>query len=60
MIGLIRTRHLVLHAPLILRLFGFRAYVRCVAGSVRHPGATTFLSAVPLSAQPTKRTSLSA
>jgi hypothetical protein len=46
MVGMIRTRHLVLHAPLIMRLFGLRAYVRCVACSVRHPGEATFLRSI--------------
>lgn len=46
MVGTIRTRHLVFHAPLIVRLFGVRAYLRCVASTVRHPGRATFLGAI--------------
>lgn len=30
MLGTIRGRHLLTHGPLIVRLFGLRAYVRCV------------------------------
>lgn len=46
MVGTIRTRHLLLHGPLIVRLFGVRAYLRCVACAVRHPGRATFLEAI--------------
>lgn len=44
--GTIRTRHLVSHAVLIVRLFGIRAYARCVANAVRHPGRSTFLGSL--------------
>jgi hypothetical protein len=44
--GTIRSRHLLTHAPLIVRLFGFRAYLRCIACVVRRPGRATFLSAL--------------
>lgn len=30
MYGTIRGRHLLTHGPLIVRLFGLRAYVRCI------------------------------
>jgi hypothetical protein len=44
--GTIRSRHLVTHASLIVRLFGLRAYLRCVACVIRQPGRATFLSAI--------------
>jgi len=44
--GLITTRHLVTHAPLIVRLFGVRAYFKCVACVLRKRGRATFLDAV--------------
>jgi hypothetical protein len=44
--GTIRSSHLVTHAPLIVRLFGFRAYLRCIACVIRRPGRATFLSAI--------------
>jgi hypothetical protein len=46
MCGRITTRHLVTHAPLIMRLFGFRAYLKCVACVIRKRGKATFLDAV--------------
>lgn len=46
MLGTIRTRHLVWHGPLIVRLFGVRAYVRCVVCALRNPGKSTFLGAI--------------
>jgi hypothetical protein len=46
MLGTIRTRHLVLHAPLIVRLFGLRAYARCVANCLLHRGQSTFLGSL--------------
>ena len=44
--GVITTRHLVTHAPLIMRLFGVRAYFKCVACVFRKGGRATFLDAV--------------
>jgi hypothetical protein len=44
--GVITTRHLVTHAPLIMRLFGIRAYLKCVACVLRKGGRATFLDAV--------------
>ena len=44
--GVITTRHLVTHAPLIVRLFGVRAYLKCVACVLRKGGRATFLDAV--------------
>jgi hypothetical protein len=44
--GVITTRHLVTHAPLIMRLFGIRAYFKCVACVLRKGGRATFLDAV--------------
>ncbi|MEO7034834.1 MAG: hypothetical protein ABI548_13075 [Polyangiaceae bacterium] len=44
--GVITTRHLVIHAPLIMRLFGVRAYFKCVACALRKRGKATFLDAV--------------
>lgn len=44
--GVITTRHLVTHAPLIMRLFGVRAYFKCVACVLRKGGRATFLDAV--------------
>ena len=44
--GVITTRHLVTHAPLIMRLFGVRAYFKCVACVIRKGGRATFLDAV--------------
>lgn len=46
MVGVITTRHLVVHAGLIVRLFGVRTYLRCVAQTLRHPGRATFLGAL--------------
>jgi hypothetical protein len=46
MVGLIRTRHLVVHAPLIVRMFGLKAYLRCLARVMRHPGSATFLGSI--------------
>jgi hypothetical protein len=44
--GLITTRHLLFHAPLILRLFGIRVYLKCLACALRKGGRATFLDAV--------------
>jgi hypothetical protein len=44
--GTIRTRHLVRHAVLIVRLFGIRTYARCVANALRHPRQSTFLGSL--------------
>ena len=44
--GVITTRHLLTHAPLIVRLFGVRAYLKCVACVFRKGGKATFLDAV--------------
>jgi hypothetical protein len=46
MVGIIRGRHLVLHAPLIIRQFGLGAYLRCLMKVVRHPRRATFLSSI--------------
>jgi hypothetical protein len=48
MIGTVRGRHLLTHGPLIVRLFGLRAYLRCVVGSLRSTKncPLTFLSTV--------------
>jgi hypothetical protein len=46
MVGLIRTRDLLLHGPLIVRLFGMRTYVRCVGCALSGGAPTTFLGAV--------------
>jgi hypothetical protein len=48
MLGTIRGHHLLTHGPLIVRLFGFRAYLRCVACVLKSTrrGHTTFLSAL--------------
>ena len=46
MTGFVTTRHLVTHAGLIVRLFGLRAYLRCVRRAVVHRGRATFLSAL--------------
>ena len=44
MYGTIRGRHLLTHGPLIVRLFGFRAYVRCIVRSLQFNSApVTFL-----------------
>jgi hypothetical protein len=48
MLGTIRGRHLLTHGPLIVRLFGWRAYVRCIVCAL-HKGKTgrvTFLGAL--------------
>lgn len=44
--GVIKTRHLVTHGVLIVRQFGVRAYLRCLVGSLRHPGRCTFLGSI--------------
>ncbi len=44
--GTIRSHHLLTHARLIVQLFGFRAYCRCVATVLRNPGKATFLGAL--------------
>jgi len=46
MVGIIRGRHLLLHAPLIIRQFGWGAYLRCLAKAVRHPRSATFLRSI--------------
>jgi hypothetical protein len=48
MLGTIRGRHLLTHGPLIVRLFGFRAYLRCVIRALRSDkyGQVTFLGVV--------------
>jgi hypothetical protein len=46
MYGTIRSQHLLKHAPLIVRLFGLRAYLRCIAYVIRRPGRATFLGAL--------------
>lgn len=44
MYGTIRGRHLLTHGPLIVRLFGFRAYVRCLVRTLQFNSApVTFL-----------------
>jgi len=45
MLGTIRSRHVLTHAPLIVRLFGLKAWLRCVRGLL-HPTETTFLTSV--------------
>jgi hypothetical protein len=45
-LGTIRSRHLLIHGPLIVKLFGLRAYLRCVACVLRHPRGVTFLGAL--------------
>jgi hypothetical protein len=46
MVGIIRGRHLILHAALIIRQFGLGAYLRCLVKAVRHPKSATFLSSI--------------
>jgi len=48
MLGTIRGRHLLTHGPLIVRLFGFRAYLRCVSCVLKssRQGDATFLGAL--------------
>jgi hypothetical protein len=46
MVGIIRGRHLLLHAPLIIRQFGLSAYLRCLAKALRHPRSATFLRSI--------------
>jgi hypothetical protein len=48
MLGTIRGRHLLTHGPLIVRLFGVRAYMRCVVCMLKRykQGNVTFLSAM--------------
>jgi hypothetical protein len=41
--GVVTTRHLVTHSALIVRLFGLRAYLRCVTVTLLRPGQATFL-----------------
>ena len=56
MLGTIRTRHLVLHAGLIVKLFGFRTYARCVANALLHRQQCTFLGSLrPASERPAPR-----
>ena len=45
MLGTIRGRHLLTHGPLIVRLFGVRAYLRCLASVLRR-NKVTFLGTV--------------
>ena len=49
--GLITARHIVAHGPLLVRHFGLRAYLRCVARWLRHPAKATFLEAMCQQAQ---------
>jgi hypothetical protein len=44
--GFVTTRHLLTHGGLIVRLFGARAYCRCLLAAVLHPGRATFLQAL--------------
>ena len=46
MVGVIQGKHLVRHAPLIIRQFGLRTYLRCVFSALRHPRSATFLRAI--------------
>lgn len=47
MVGLIRTRELFWHGPLIVRLFGVRTYMRCVRCALGGGApTTTFLGTV--------------
>jgi len=44
MYGTIRGRHLLTHGPLIVRLFGFRVYLRCLVRTLQFNSApVTFL-----------------
>jgi hypothetical protein len=46
MSGLVRTRDLLLHGVLICRLYGLRAYLRCLSSAIfAHGRAVTFLGA---------------
>ena len=44
--GLITTRHLVSHGPLIVRLFGMRTYLRCWRRALLERGTCTFLQEI--------------
>ncbi len=46
MVGFITTRHLITHAPMILREFGPRTYWRCVRTCLFSSKPTTFLQCV--------------
>jgi hypothetical protein len=46
MIGVIRARHLMTHARIIVREFGLRAYLRCLVRALRDPSRTTFLRGI--------------
>lgn len=46
MSGVITTRHLILHADVIVREFGWRIYGRCVVRSLLSPRPVTFVECV--------------
>lgn len=44
--GLITTRHLLVHAPMIVAEFGLRTYLRCIAAALVSRRRVTFLECV--------------
>ncbi len=46
MLGVIRTRHLWMHAPLIIHEFGLRCFARCVWRNATQHRVVTFLECV--------------
>ncbi len=44
--GFITTKDVLLHPVLIIRVFGVRAYGRCLARMSLHPGHSTFLECI--------------
>ncbi len=44
--GVIRAHHVVTQAPVMIRHFGLRAYVRCVTRMLKDPKQSTFLCAM--------------
>ena len=56
MLGVIRTRHLLMHAPLIIHEFGFRCFLRCVWRDAVEHRPVTFLECVAASQGPQRAT----
>jgi hypothetical protein len=46
MVGVIRTRHLLTHAAIIIREFGARCFLRCLWRTMTEDRAVTFLECV--------------
>jgi len=52
--GYVTTRHLLIHARIIVQEFGWRAYLRCLVRCMFAPQTVTFLGCVCAAPAPAK------